>query len=78
MNIVTNKVARVLGKDDSIRFLNVSLYQGAPTKKGFMTAQMAASDNPILQESQARDPILFCSAYKRPRFYLFSNSEPEG
>ncbi|TIB12854.1 hypothetical protein E3P93_02169 [Wallemia ichthyophaga] len=78
VNIVTNKVARVLGKDDSIRFLNVSLYQGAPTKKGFMTAQMAASDNPILQESQARDPILFCSAYKRPRFHLFSNSEPEG
>lgn len=78
MNIVTNKVVRVLGKDDSIRFLNVSLYQGAPTKKGFMTAQMAASDNPLLAESQARDPILFCTAYKRPRFYLFSNSEPEG
>jgi peptidylprolyl isomerase domain and WD repeat-containing protein 1 len=38
---------------------------------------MAASDNPILAEKGFRDPILFCTAYKRSRFYMFTQSEPE-
>lgn len=37
MNTVTNKVSRVLGKDETLRFLNLSLYQGAPAKKGLTT-----------------------------------------
>lgn len=38
---------------------------------------MAASANPILAERETRDPTLFCTAYKRQRFYLFTRSEPE-
>lgn len=38
---------------------------------------MAASANPILADRTARDPHLFCTAYKRQRFYLFTRSEPE-
>ena len=57
--------------------MNVGIYQGAPSKKGFVTAQMVASDNALLAESQERDPTLFCTAYKRPRFYLFTNSDAE-
>lgn len=38
VNITTNKVARLLGKEESMRWLNLSLYQGAPAKKGFVTA----------------------------------------
>ena len=71
INTVTNKVARVLGKDESLRFLNLALYQGSPAKAGLRTLAMAASDNPLLQDKAARDPQLFCTAYKKQRFYIF-------
>jgi peptidylprolyl isomerase domain and WD repeat-containing protein 1 len=77
VNTVTNKVARVLGKDEILRFLNVSMYQGAPAKKGITTLAMAASANPLLQDKAARDPHVFCTAYKKPRFYVFGRSERE-
>ncbi|WWC61250.1 uncharacterized protein I303_103831 [Kwoniella dejecticola CBS 10117] len=77
VNTVTNKVARVLGKDETLRFLNISLYQGAPAKKGLTTVQMAASANPLLQEKGSRDPHLFATAYKKQRFYLFAQSDKE-
>jgi hypothetical protein len=38
---------------------------------------MAASANPILAEKGQRDPTLICTGYKKPRFYLFTRSEPE-
>ena len=38
---------------------------------------MAASANPILAEKGQRDPTLFCTGYKRERFYMFTRSEPE-
>jgi peptidylprolyl isomerase domain and WD repeat-containing protein 1 len=37
VNTVTNKVARMLGKDETVRFLNLSLYQGVPIKQGITT-----------------------------------------
>ncbi|KAI5896714.1 uncharacterized protein SCHCODRAFT_02615627 [Schizophyllum commune H4-8] len=77
VNTVTNRVARLLGKDEAVRFINVSLYQGAPTKKSLTSMTMAASANPILAEKGQRDPTLFCTGYKRERFYMFTRSEPE-
>lgn len=62
---------------ETARWLNLSLYQGAPAKKGLTTLAMAASTNPLLQDKGARDPTLFCTAYKKQRFYIFSRSEPE-
>jgi hypothetical protein len=38
---------------------------------------MAASANPLLAERETRDPTLFCTAFKRSRFYLFSQLQPE-
>jgi len=37
VNITTNKVVRLLGKTEPNRFLNMSLYQGAPNKKALIT-----------------------------------------
>lgn len=37
---------------------------------------MAASANPILADKAMRDPTLFCTGYKRPRFYMFTRAEP--
>ncbi|KAH8825352.1 peptidyl-prolyl cis-trans isomerase [Flagelloscypha sp. PMI_526] len=78
VNVVTNRVSRLLGKDENVRWLNFSLYQGAPAKAGTRTTlAMAASDNPLLAEKAVRDPTLFCTGFKRSRFYMFTRIEPE-
>ena len=66
---------RLLGKDETVRWMNLSLYQGAPAKKGITTVAMAASANPILADKAVRDPTLFCTGLKRQRFYMFTRSE---
>jgi len=38
---------------------------------------MAASSNPILADKGQRDPTLICAGYRKPRFYMFTRSEPE-
>ena len=37
LNIVTNRVVRLLGKDEVVRFLNFGIYQGAPAKRSLTT-----------------------------------------
>jgi peptidylprolyl isomerase domain and WD repeat-containing protein 1 len=74
VNTVTNRVVRLLGKDETVRWMNLSLYQGAPAKKGITTVAMAASANPILADKAVRDPTLFCTGLKRQRFYMFTRS----
>lgn len=44
---------------------------------GVALKAMATSDNPLLNKPVETDPILFCTAYKRSRFYLFGREEPE-
>lgn len=75
VNTVTNRVVRLLGKDETVRWMNLSLYQGAPAKKGITTVAMAASANPILADKAVHDPTLFCTGLKRQRFYMFTRSE---
>jgi len=43
----------------------------------FLLQALAASENPLAQEKDTLDPTLFCTAYKRARFYLFTKQEPE-
>jgi len=67
---------KILGKVENPRFLHIGLFQGSGKKsKAAIDLPSAASDNPLLQ-SQVLDPILFTTAYKKNRFYLFSRREP--
>ncbi|KAF8543640.1 hypothetical protein BDD12DRAFT_773629 [Trichophaea hybrida] len=72
-NLSTNKNIRILGREETIRPMNIAVYQGAPSKKGIVTVEMAASSNPLLEEAQARDPMIICTAAQKPRFYIFTN-----
>jgi peptidylprolyl isomerase domain and WD repeat-containing protein 1 len=47
------------------------------TNRFFSVQAMAASENPLLNKAVVRDPTLFCTAFKRSRFYLFSKIEPD-
>lgn len=75
INTVTNRVVKVYGKEEPFRALNIGLYQGQPQKKGVVTVSMAASANPLLQEAEERDPMLFATGFGKVRFYMFTNEE---
>jgi len=76
INIVTNKVARVLGKaENTERFLAIALYQSidyTPTEQDLMLTNNVA----VSQRSAEQDFILICAAFKKHRFYVFSRREP--
>lgn len=76
LNIHTNKVVKLVGSGETIRFMNIALYQGSPKKKASLSLDMAASDNPAFQTEDFEDPTLICTALKRNRFYLFTKREP--
>lgn len=73
VNALTNRVVKVYGRDEPFRPINLALYQGQPDKKALVTAQMAASDNPLLQEAEARDAMLTTTGLGKVRFYMFTN-----
>ncbi|KAK4648705.1 Peptidyl-prolyl cis-trans isomerase cyp15 [Podospora bellae-mahoneyi] len=75
LNTFTNKVVKVYGGEEHYRPLALAIYQGQPQKKGVTTVAMAASSNPLLQESETRDPILITTGVGKVRFYMFTNDE---
>jgi len=75
LNTYTNKIVKVYGKEENFRPLSLALYQGQPQKKGVTTVAMAASNNPLLQESETRDPLLVATGIGKVRFYMFTNDE---
>ncbi|GJC92096.1 cyclophilin type peptidyl-prolyl cis-trans isomerase/CLD [Colletotrichum higginsianum] len=75
LNTYTNQIVRVYGKDENFRAVNLAIYQGQPQKKGITTVEMGASANPLLQESESRDPILIATGVNKQRFYMFTNDE---
>lgn len=59
-----------MGKQENIRVVQLSLFQGvAKTMKAAPTIEMKASDNPALQSTDP-DPTIFCTAFKKNRFYM--------
>ncbi|MBW0486464.1 hypothetical protein O181_026179 [Austropuccinia psidii MF-1] len=77
VNVKLNKMVRILGKDENHRFLQLALLPHLLRKQELTTLAMAISDNPLLADRGRPDPSLFCTAFKRPRFYIFNQTEPE-
>ncbi|RMZ73875.1 peptidyl-prolyl cis-trans isomerase cyp15 [Pyrenophora seminiperda CCB06] len=59
-------------KNPSAPFIYAST-KANPTKKGVVTVEMAASENPLLQEAEARDAMLVSTAFSKVRFYMYTN-----
>jgi len=74
INTLTNRVVKVYGQEEPFRPLYLTLYQGQPEKKGVVTVEMAASENPLLQEAEARDAMLASTGLSKVRFYMFTNN----
>ncbi|XP_053992498.1 peptidylprolyl isomerase domain and WD repeat-containing protein 1-like isoform X2 [Hylaeus volcanicus] len=78
INIVTNKLARILGKPETERPIRVALLQGIPEKKRIRGAMF--SDNFEEDEKQRKalfDPLVLTTGYKKCRFYCYTNREPD-
>lgn len=78
VNWYTNKCVKIIGKSENIRPLSIALYQNSSSTlvKGTITPEMVVANNPNLENSVC-DPSLFTNAYKRNRFYIFTQRDPE-
>ena len=78
VNMLTNSVSRIIGKGENMRCLQLTLYQGVPKKKGAAatTLTQETAENPGLRAND-NDPTLFCTGFKKSRFFLFTRREPE-
>lgn len=62
VNWKTGKVVKVLGSEESLRPLCITLFQGTVQDKLYRISAQGPTD-----------PTLFCTAYKKNRFYMFTN-----
>ena len=73
LNIHTNRCMRVYGAEEPFRPLSLTMYQGQSDRKDLVTVEMAASENPLLREAEARDAMLVATGLGKIRFYMFTN-----
>jgi peptidylprolyl isomerase domain and WD repeat-containing protein 1 len=76
INIETNKCVRILGKTDNIRPLHIAIFQGKIKKSNAaVTIEHEAAESTVMNQTIS-DPTIICSAFKKPRFYLYSRRMP--
>ncbi|KAG7301740.1 Peptidylprolyl isomerase domain and WD repeat containing protein 1 [Plutella xylostella] len=77
VNLATNRCVAMLAKPENLRPLHLALFQGRTNQsKVASTIEMEGSENPALLTIKT-DPTLFCTAYKKNRFYMFSRRSPD-
>ncbi|CAI7799569.1 unnamed protein product [Closterium sp. NIES-53] len=77
VNLHENKVARILGKVESNeRFLRIALYQGGKAARRIRKMATIANSQDA-KGGPSVDPTVIGCAFKKHRFYLFSQREPE-
>lgn len=77
VNLHTNRVVSLIGQHENLRPLRIALFQGRTNQsKVASTIEMEGSNNPALLTIKT-DPTLFCTAYKKNRFYIFSRRGPD-
>ncbi|KAF7634070.1 hypothetical protein Mgra_00006488 [Meloidogyne graminicola] len=79
-NLVTKQIVRKIGTNENLRFFGIALCRAVPsvTEKlqgAATSAHVEAADNPNLKISEP-DPMLVATAYRKNRFYIFTNVEP--
>ncbi|OAF68503.1 hypothetical protein A3Q56_03627 [Intoshia linei] len=77
VDVHTGKCMRVLGQNENMRILTIALFQGSGrTETKFYPMEMYSDENSYMHSLVANDPILFCTAHNKSRFYLFSSRGP--
>ena len=77
VNIFTNKVKVIIGKNDNLRYIHLALSQNDQCTN-IPDMEMQASDNPTLNKNDVTcDPTLICCAFRKNRFYCLSRRSGE-
>jgi len=75
VNVHTNKLIRILGKvEQTERFMGIHVHQGKPIKKAIEQGKSVIEEEG--QDKEKTDPLVVCTAYKKQRFFIFSEREP--
>ncbi|ETO14753.1 hypothetical protein RFI_22617, partial [Reticulomyxa filosa] len=73
--LLNHSVCRLLGKQETVRFLRLALFQGIPQSVDLSAAQRLGADT-VGVETCARkieeDPTLFATGFNKQTFYLFT------
>merc|ERR1711871_141213 len=78
VNLKTSRIVRILGTTESgERFLSLALYQGV--SKGDTRYSLNQTNTPLVVENEETksDPTIYCSSFRRRRFYCFSRRRPD-
>ena len=81
VNLVTNKIVRIIGASENERFLFLALYQGIPkvdnqwllSKGG---AEAIQSIDELGQQTVKADNTIYATSFKSHRFFCFSDRKP--
>lgn len=74
IEITTGKLLRLIGKSESNeRYLKISLYQGKAMKN---TSNQTSAQGTTANKKET-DPTLYCTSFKKNKFFIFSKREPE-
>ena len=84
VNLETNQIVRILGSTESgERFLSLALYQGIPKvdKQYLLSKVDKQMDANVSRRNESEgveyDPTIYCSSFRRRRFYCFSRRSPD-
>lgn len=80
MNWYTGKLVKMIGKGENFRPLSLDIHQQIPdtkTSKCAITPEMATANNPTLEQATHSDPTIFCTGFRKNRFYMFTKREPD-
>ncbi|CAN0324492.1 unnamed protein product, partial [Discosporangium mesarthrocarpum] len=79
VNLTTNRVSRVLGRHENVRFLQTALFQGTAKidTQMLMARETKARTAEEMAKTKIPDPTVLCTGFNRNRFYMFSRREPE-
>lgn len=74
VDLASGKLLRLIGKHESTeRFLKVCVYQGKAMKNTSNQTSIAGTT----ANKKETDPTLYCTSFKKNKFYIFSKREPE-
>lgn len=74
VDLASGKLLRLIGKHESTeRFLKISLFQGKAMKNTSNTTSISGTT----ANRKETDPTLYCTSFKKNKFYIFSKREPE-
>ena len=77
VDVKSSQVYRVLGCQENIRLLNIAVSPvSATTTTDPNLLLISGHDVETVEDKEIKVPLIVSTAYKRNRFYMFTNDEP--